>query len=361
MKKLLFTILLLSACLVVKKPLWAQDVHFSQFYENSIMRNPALTGIFSGDYKIGVNYRTQWSSLAVPFQTVLMSAESRILVGKEAGDYLSFGISAAYDKAGTISFNTMQVYPAINYNKNLEDKHGSFLSVGFAAGYIQRSIDFSKATFSSQYVNGGYSQENLSGENMNNTTIQNYDLAAGISFNSSALAQNNLNYYLGLAAYHITKPKHSFSSSENLIRLTTRWTGNAGLKWTFNNAYMVTAHANFNIQNPYQEIMYGGFIGWQNSAIVASKDYRKYFSLHAGVFVRKDDAIIPSLKIDYTHFTFLLSYDINNSTLNSAGNSNGYEMSVYIRGKYKNKNSDRTYNFACPRFENMPNVNSFTN
>ena len=26
----------------------AQDIHFSQFYENAILRNPALTGIFSG-------------------------------------------------------------------------------------------------------------------------------------------------------------------------------------------------------------------------------------------------------------------------------------------------------------------------
>lgn len=361
MKKVLTTILLMGAFAMGVKPLLAQDVHFSQFYENAIMRNPALTGIFSGDYKVGVNYRTQWSSLAVPFQTVLVSAESRILVGKEAGDYLSFGVSAAYDKAGTISFNTMQVYPAINYNKNLEDRHGSFLSVGFAAGYIQRSVDFSKATFSSQYVNGSYSQENLSGENMNNVTIQNYDLAAGISFNSSALKQNNLNYYLGIAAYHITKPQHSFSSNQNLIRLTTRWTGNAGFKWTVNKAFMVTAHANFNVQNPYQELMYGGFIGWQNTTIASAKDYGKYFGLHAGMFVRKDDAIIPSLKIDYTRFTFLLSYDINNSTLNNSGSSNGYEMSLYIRGKYSNKHSDRTYNFACPRFENMPNVNSFTN
>ena len=55
----------------------AQDIHFSQFYENGILRNPALTGIFSGDYKAGVNYRTQWSSISVPFQTMLATAEDR--------------------------------------------------------------------------------------------------------------------------------------------------------------------------------------------------------------------------------------------------------------------------------------------
>src|SRR5579883_2000020 len=99
----------------------AQDIHFSQFYEIAILRNPALTGIFSGDYKAGVNYRTQWSNIATPFQTALASAESRLRVN--TNDYLSYGISATYDRAGTINFNSLQVYPAINYNKYLEGRH----------------------------------------------------------------------------------------------------------------------------------------------------------------------------------------------------------------------------------------------
>ena len=100
----------------------AQDIHFSQFYENAIMRNPALTGIFSGDYRAGINYRTQWSNISVPFQTALASCETRVLVNPDAGDYISFGLAFMYDKAGTINFNSMMVYPAINYNKCLGDE-----------------------------------------------------------------------------------------------------------------------------------------------------------------------------------------------------------------------------------------------
>ncbi|MCV5244983.1 type IX secretion system membrane protein PorP/SprF, partial [Escherichia coli] len=77
----------------------AQDIHYSQFYENAMVRNPALTGIFSGDYKAGVNYRQQWSNISVPFTTVLASAESRIIVNRNVGDYLSYGVTATYDKA----------------------------------------------------------------------------------------------------------------------------------------------------------------------------------------------------------------------------------------------------------------------
>src|SRR5690606_37824999 len=135
----------------------------------TILRNPALTGIFSGDYKAGVNYRNQWSNISVPFQTVLASVESRISVNEEVGDMLSFGVTATYDKAGSISFNSMQIYPALNFNKALEDKHQSYLSAGFTAGYIQRSVDPSKMTFSSQYVGGSYSASNSSGENITTT------------------------------------------------------------------------------------------------------------------------------------------------------------------------------------------------
>ncbi|MEO6832110.1 MAG: type IX secretion system membrane protein PorP/SprF, partial [Chitinophagaceae bacterium] len=85
----------------------AQDIHFSQFYENAILRNPALTGIFSGDYKVGVNYRTQWGNISNPFQTTIVSAEGRILVNREQADYLSYGLCVSYDHAGSINFNSL--------------------------------------------------------------------------------------------------------------------------------------------------------------------------------------------------------------------------------------------------------------
>ncbi|KAK6026495.1 Bacteroidetes-specific putative membrane protein [Ostertagia ostertagi] len=157
----------------------AQDIHFSQFYENAIFRNPGLTGIFTGDYKAGVNYRTQWGNISNPFQTVLASVESRVRVSRETNDYLSIGLCASYDHAGSIDFNSLQVYPAINYNKSLEDRHGSYLSVGFTGGYIQRSVNMSKMTLDEQYMNGAYSASNPNGESFNYTRDSHFDLGAG--------------------------------------------------------------------------------------------------------------------------------------------------------------------------------------
>jgi len=79
MKKLINTFLLVLVYCTAN----AQDAHLSQFYEANILRNPALTGIFSGDYRINVQYRNQWSTLSVPFQTMFCSAESKKVSAKK--------------------------------------------------------------------------------------------------------------------------------------------------------------------------------------------------------------------------------------------------------------------------------------
>lgn len=326
----------------------AQDIHFSQFYENNIMRNPALTGIFSGDYKVGANYRTQWSNISTPFQTLLVSAETRLLVNKEVGDYISFGVTGTYDKAGTIDFNSMQIYPALNYNKSLEDKRNSYLSVGFSAGYIQRTIDLSKATFSSQYINGSYQADNPSGENLNNVTINNYDIAAGISLNSSFGPGNIVNYYIGAGAFHLNKPKQTFEEDNALIVLKTKYTANAGFSWSINAQYGLVAHFNYNQQGTFTETMYGGFLYWRTP-----HNSDKDFKLYAGAFIRASDAIIPTVKVDYEHLAVTFSYDVNTSSLQPAtAGAGGYEISLFLKGAYKRGDRSRG-TVLCPRFEHL--------
>lgn len=342
--------LMIAGCLVgVSTNVQAQDIHFSQFYENAILRNPALTGIFSGDYKAGVNYRNQWSDISAPFQTVLASVESRITVNEETGDNFSFGLTATYDKAGTINFNSMQVYPAVNYNKSLEDQHQSYLSVGFAAGYIQRSVDPSKMTFASQYQGGSYSSGNASNENITTTKSTYFDLGGGISFNSSMGEFNNVNYYLGVSAYHLNKPKAAFSETESFLRLDPKWNGNFGVQYLIDNQYGITVHANYSRQGTYQETIAGALVSWRN----VDASMKSLFTIYGGLFYRVNDAIIPTVKLDYKSYSFTLSYDVNNSGLKTASNGRGgMEISIFSRGiltkglwaQDKNK---------CPRFESM--------
>ena len=324
----------------------AQDIHFSQFYENAILRNPALTGIFSGDYKAGINYRTQWGSIYNPFQTVMVSAETRLNVNKELNDYVSFGLCASYDHAGAINFNSVQVTPAINYNKSLNDARASYLSVGFAASYIQRSVDPSKMTLDNQYIGGNYVPTAATGEHMTFTKITHYDVYAGLNFNSTFGEEAQVVYYIGGAAYHITKPKEAFNVNETFIRLSSKYTGNMGVQVRVSKEFGLTILGNYTNQNPYQETIFGGMVNWRTTL-----SETKRFVIYAGCFMRVRDAIIPTLKVDYNTYSFTASYDITTSSLKPASSAmGGWEFSLYARGKY-NKKDNAVDQVICPKFE----------
>ena len=340
--KRLFTLLITSILLGGKAI--AQDVHFSQFFENSTLRNPALTGIFSGDYKVGVNYRNQWSSFAVPFQTSLVTAESKALLREATRDYLSFGLTALHDKAGSIDFTSTSVYGAVNYNKALGAESQTYLSVGLCGGYLQRSFDISKMRFANQFVNGSHSEGAPSGEKQNFGAIRHWDASAGISL--SGALNGRANYYVGVAGYHLSKPQESFYN-ESMVRLMTRWSVSMGLSAGLGNGFGLTAHANYQHQEPYQELI-GGLLLSRGIHDIANG---RKITVSAGCMYRYQDAIIPMVKMDYNNWSITLSNDIAVSSermyLSGFG---GYEITFSIRGNYRHKPET---GLMCPRFELM--------
>ena len=331
---------------------FAQDIHFSQFYENAMLRNPALTGIFTGDYKIGFDYRSQWGTVATPYNTVMLSGETKVLVNREIGDYLSFGLVTTFDKAGVINFNSTQIYPAIAYNKAMEDNYNSYLSVGMTFGYIARSVDQSKMTFTNQFIGGTYLPTNPTGEFATFKRLDNYDIGAGISFNSS-LDQNGIfNYYLGASAYHINTPTQVFSGAD-VISLPMKWQFNAGFHTSFSQQFGFTFHGNYSVMQPYTEFILGGLFTWRSVPI----GLPSIFAISFGAFYRNQDAFIPTIKVEYKDVTFGFSQDVTNSALAAgAPGAAATELSIYIRGMYSHKKDPRDP-VLCPRFEDVNNYN----
>lgn len=344
MKKVLYRISLLVCLCNVADQAYAQDIHFSQFYESAILRNPALTGIFSEDYKAGVQYRNQWSSIGKPFKTAQATGEFRLPVGREGNDYLTLGFLGYMDKAGQINFKTTAFYPSINYNKSLEGNHNSYLSVGFTGGFVQRSMDLSKMTFDNQYQNGTVVASAGAGENLPNPKLNHWDLGAGVSFNSSFGNDNKNSYYIGLSGYHFTQPKESFYDNGEAINLAARWGLNAGLNLTFDDAWSAQLHGNYMLQGAYQEIMVGGLIRWSKF----NNENRRDFAFSPGLFYRVNDAVIPMVKVEYKGQIFAMSYDVNISTLQKVSNlRGGFELSFFTTGFFGSGYNDR---HMCPRF-----------
>ena len=341
LRNILIVVLLLGSLIAQ-----GQDIHFSQFYETSILRNPSLTGIFTGDYKVGITYRNQWSSISRPFQTGLITAETRIPLKGDAGDFISAGLLAYYDKAGSVNLQTITVYPAVNYNKSLGGAKNTFLSVGFTGGFIQRSFDPSKATFDNQYQNDRFDPANATGETFQNPSFTQWDLGAGISINSSAGQNNNINYILGVSGYHFSRPNYSFFKDRN-INADIRWNGNAGMNIKVSEKFSYQIHANYTNQGSYNEIIAGGLIGWNKMKPSSSTID---FSIMGGAFYRFSDAIIPTLKLVYQGYSFGLSYDVNASSLSDASSlRGGWELTIFKTGLFRDPKFEQSRTL-CPNF-----------
>jgi len=71
----------------------AQDPHFSQFNAAPLQLNPAMAGVYEGQFRVGINYRDQWGSVLgpVPYQTSNVSFDFRVYAFKD--DY--FGLWGA--------------------------------------------------------------------------------------------------------------------------------------------------------------------------------------------------------------------------------------------------------------------------
>src|ERR1043165_10057370 len=104
--KILFVLCSLLFALSIR----AQDIHFSQFFQAPLLRNPSLAGIYTGDIRVQTVYRDQWNSVTNAYKTASLDGEYKMPVGK-SNDFVTLGMQLLYDKAGTISWTSTYVYP----------------------------------------------------------------------------------------------------------------------------------------------------------------------------------------------------------------------------------------------------------
>jgi len=210
----------------------AQDIHFSQFFEAPLLRNPSLAGIFTGDLRVQGVYRSQWGSVTVPYRTGSFDLEYKQPVGR-GDDFLTTGLQLLYDKAGTANFTTTNVLPALNYHKSLNADKNRYLSLGFMAGFVQKRIDISKVTTNNEYDGNGYNPSLGTGESFTNSKMSYFDASVGMSYNSAIKDKDNDNYFIGLAYHHFNRPKNSFYKNPD-IELNPKWVGSVGVKFIIN-------------------------------------------------------------------------------------------------------------------------------
>ena len=101
-------ILLLIVCgLQHETLLQAQDLHFSQFFNSPLVTNPANTGFIpDADFRIGANYRNQWSSvMSVPYKTISVFGDAQVFRDRLENGWLGLGGLILNDQAATMLTN----------------------------------------------------------------------------------------------------------------------------------------------------------------------------------------------------------------------------------------------------------------
>lgn len=316
----------------------AQDIHFSQIFETPLYRNPALAGIVNADIRVQAVFRTQWNSFANAYKTGLLNAEYKIHAGK-ADDFITMGLQAFYDRAGTTDLTTTIIMPVLNYHKSISQSRNMYFSMAFMGGFVNRNLDRSKITTDNQYNGGG------DGENLEKMQYSYMDGSTGISFNSGIGQDIRNNMVIGVAYHHFNKPKNSFFDNAG-IRLNPKWVFSGDIKLGITEASSFTIHSNYSLQGIYREAIGGILYSLNAGPLFDNPDY----VFHGGMFLRWKDALIPVIKVDYHSFSFALSYDINISRLNTVSyGRGGAELSISYTS-LSDKENKVLNAVRCPRF-----------
>ncbi len=316
----------------------AQDIHFSQFFEAPLLRNPSLAGIYTGDIRVQAVYRDQWNSVTTAYKTASLNAEYKLPVGK-GDDFVTAGIQFLHDRAGTISWVSTHVLPALNYHKSLSTTTSRYLSLGFMGGVVQRTIDRTKMTTNSTYEGLG------DGEYFPSNKLMHLDGAVGLSFNTQLNENPENNMFAGVAYHHFHKPKNAFYKN-NTIELEPKIVGSVGVRFSVTPQSYLTLQSDYTKQAAYNEIILGALYGmklgddWDNPL----------YTIHGGAFLRLNDALIPVVKLDYHPFSVSLSYDVNISKLKTSSyGRGGFELGISYVGFLDRANSSVNA-VLCPRF-----------
>jgi type IX secretion system PorP/SprF family membrane protein len=324
--------LLMAFLLLIAGKVHAQvDPHFTQYYVYPAWLNPALTGVFDGDYRASAIYRNQWSNVSSAFST--MGASLEFTTNKN----LNAGVSIVNQVAGDGGYNYTTAYGSVAYTGirfGAAEYHR--LVLGLQAGMIQRKFNPSKLVFSDQWnpVTGGMVPTQ---EAITNPSATSFDAGAGALY-YDATPGKKANIFAGFSAAHINQPENRFAAVIN-EKMPVRYTVHGGVKLALTDQLSLTPHALYLRQGNAEEKVLGTY-----AQLKAAVNTDVLFGLN----YRFQDAISGYAGFTHNNMVFSVSYDVNTSDLGKMiSGTNSFEVSLTFVGRKKAKTPE--VEFVCPR------------
>jgi type IX secretion system PorP/SprF family membrane protein len=319
--------------------LQAQDLHFSQFFNSPLTTNPANTGFIpDADYRLGVNYRNQWSAvMTVPYKTTSIFADAQLLRDKLENGWLGVGGVLLNDVAGSGGLRSTKIYGSLAYHQMLGNS--SLLSAGFNVGWANKRIDQSKLKFPDQF-DGKFFDNPFTNVSLTNNNVSYMDVQAGMNY--AYFPREDIYVNAGYSIHHVNRPKETFFNDlTNAGRIPMRHIGFLNAIVKVNDRVIINPNAYFSTQAKASELVVG-LNGNYNLSEYGEKQ------LIAGLYYRLGDAVVPMVGVEVNSIRFTFSYDATVSSLNKFNNYRGAsEISIIKKGFYP-QHQDRAT--MCPSF-----------
>ncbi len=213
-------IFLLNIVILIAVSTHAQDLHFSQFFNSPLTTNPANTGFIpDADYRIGINYRNQWSTImSSPYKTMSAWGDAQLFRDKLENGWVGIGGVILSDQAGSGSLKSNKFYASAAYHQMLGNS--SLLSAGFNLGYVSKRIDQTNLKFPDQFDGKFFDGTRPTDVQFTNLNIDYYDMQVGVNY--AYFPQENVYINAGYSVHHVNKPTESFFGDNTKAALMTR-------------------------------------------------------------------------------------------------------------------------------------------
>jgi type IX secretion system PorP/SprF family membrane protein len=340
----LIVCMVLLLCLGVN----AQSVHFSQYYNAPILVTPANTGLMpDNDFRLGLNYRNQWSALPVPYNTISAWGDLKIGGNKDNdhNNWLGLGFAFYSDKAGDGQLKLSQIQGNLAYH--LQMSSTSMISLGLSAASVQRSVNYDLLTFDAQWDGFAFNSNYPNAEKVGILRTSFYTIGAGVNF--AWFPSETVYLKLGGGAVNINKPIESFyAGGSNEVAL--RPAGTLDVVVQTGPILIVNPSVYYTQQNGATELVGGVQVRTYLSGSGGGFNTTP-IQLLLGGYYRLTDAAIMTAGIQAGPVQFMASYDMTMSSLAPYNASYGaLEFSLIYQGAYGRNKDHLKRSYTCPRF-----------